>query len=142
CFIIETPSGIVGRGKSSDKLLATQRLPFESRADADPSVESFNFGGIVGRKPHDRVGLRIADPDAVLRVDSYGKRRFQPADLHKALVPDAPTGEVQQLVLGRIRDPHVAIRRNTDALQSANLASKRKVAFLRNRPTVEVHDAD
>ena len=55
--MIDTPSGIVGGGKSSDMLLATQRLPFEVQGDAtdaDPDPEGFRFDGSLAenRRPY------------------------------------------------------------------------------------------
>ena len=45
-------------------------------ADADPGPEGFHLGRIVGGKPHDRVRLGVADPDAVLCINGDAEGRL------------------------------------------------------------------
>ena len=68
--MIEAPSGTFGTGKSRDVLLATQTLPFESRARARTLIPARKVSALVGSSAGNRttcVGLGIADPDAILR---------------------------------------------------------------------------
>jgi CTP:molybdopterin cytidylyltransferase MocA len=66
----------------------------------------------------------------------------QPINPNEALVLDASTREVQQLVLGSIRNPNVTVCGGADSLQSADPASKWKVTFLGDRPTIKIEHAD
>src|SRR5208282_2944197 len=53
--MIETPSGIVGGGKSSDMLLATQRLPFESRATPRTPIPTLKDSAFDGSLAENRT---------------------------------------------------------------------------------------
>ena len=136
CSMMDAPSGMTGGGKSSDMLLATQTLPFESSARARTPIPTRNDSALEGssaRKPHDGVRLGVADPDAILGVDDDVEGRLQPRDLDDPAVLDPPAGKVQQLIVRAVGNPDVAVRGDTDAHQAEEFLLEGEVALLADR---------
>src|SRR5277367_1666032 len=112
-------------------------------ADANPTcIDGLRLRRIFGREPDDSVGQGIAHPHAILGIDDNAERGSQPLDLYDPSVLYASAGEVKQLVFHGIRDPHITVRGNANALQAAVLARCGKVAFLADRISVEIHHAN
>ena len=68
------------------------------------------------------------------------KGDFNP--LHEPFVLHSSAGEIEHLVLRGVGDPHVAVRGDAHALQSADLSGEGEIALVPNWLTVEVHQAD
>src|SRR5262249_9058767 len=111
-------------------------------ADADPDLEGFHFGWIIDRKTQDRVGLRVADPDAVLGVDDDVKGGLQPLDVDDAPVLDPTPRELQQKIARATGNPDVALGRDADAHQIAQFFLEGEVALLGDGLALEIHNKD
>src|SRR5271166_4846937 len=57
CFIADVPSGTFGTGKSRDILLATQRLPFESKATPRPAMPARKVSALDGSLAGNRTTM-------------------------------------------------------------------------------------
>ena len=121
-----------------DILLRVQR----KGADADTAVEGFHLRGIVRREADHRVRRGVGDPDAILGVDDDVEGRLQPRGFDDLAVFDSSAGKVQQLIVGAIGNPDVAIRGDADAHQAEEFLFEREIAFAGDRLAIEIHHQD
>ena len=139
----DTPSGIVGGGKSSDMLLAIQRLPFESKAMPRTPIPARNDSALDGSSAGNRT--TVSDWALLTQTRFWASMATPKGDfnpLHEPFVLHSSAGEIEHLVLRGVGDPHVAVRGDAHALQSADLSGEGEIALVPNWLTVEVHQAD
>src|SRR5215469_10879553 len=118
-------------------------IDIETAVD-DASLEIFDFARICGREArHFIAGVR--DPDPILLIDGevkWPKERL--ARLGAIAFADNPTlgpvtlGEVQELALRDAQSPHVATRRDDDALHQPELPIEGDTLWRCQRLTVLV----
>src|SRR5262249_39636999 len=114
-------------------------------AAAEAALELLRLRRVGRGEPRDVVASGVRDPDPILLIDAEMKRSAEIAarTLLVALADDPPFGdialrEVEQLILRDAERPHVAARRDDDALHQSELASERDALRRRQRLAILV----